>query len=222
MAIDEGVYSGELVEKTASEISGLLVQKRDGEVFDTLVYALREIMRNSVEHSNANRILICGQCQPAYDSVEFAILDEGVGIYDSLRRNPKLEVSCCENALDLSVQPGVSGTFIGSKRRKSLSHSEWDNSGYGLYVVSRLCQKGGFFALTSGNKSLSMGQKGIKFFDASHNGTAILLKFNLSKISELKSNLKSIIADGREIASKSTATSSTKASLMTKKLATKQ
>lgn len=50
------VETGEIIEARSRELSGVLTQTDNGPLFDTLSYAIREIIRNTVEHSGADAV----------------------------------------------------------------------------------------------------------------------------------------------------------------------
>ena len=59
-----GIEVGTYIEATSQKLSKLLCQSGEGPLFDTLTYSIREIMRNAVEHSKAERFDICAQHWP--------------------------------------------------------------------------------------------------------------------------------------------------------------
>lgn len=217
-ASEEMVHPGEIMEEAAREFATFLGHWQDDDVIETLTYAIREIIRNVFEHSQAERIWLVGQYWPTYDSVEISILDQGVGVYQTLRSNPKLVVENYENALHLAVQPGVSGKLVGKKRRRSLEDDQWANSGYGLYVTSKLCQRGGSFSIASGEKALYLSPSNAKFYDCIFQGTALRMMLRVSTISKLKKSLQLIISEGREIAKNSEFGGNLTASMITSML----
>jgi hypothetical protein len=209
---------GEVIELASKDFAAFLGQWQNNDVIETLTYAIREIIRNSFEHSTARSIWLVGQYWQSYDAVEISILDQGIGVLDSLRLNPKLQIYDHENALHLAILPGVSGKLVGNKRRKGLANDTWANSGYGLYVTSRLCQKGGRFSIVSGNRALSMHEGGVNFYNCQFNGTALRLVLKVSAIDKLSGTLKQIISEGRAIAKKTLPSANITASMITSML----
>lgn len=130
---------GELIEKQAEEMARVLTRQQRGDLVDILVYSLREIMRNVVEHSESDTLMYCAQFWPQKNEVEVAILDAGIGITHSLRQNPHLKANNDYDALKLSVLPGISSKAFRGKHRNP--HDVWANTGYGLYMVRRLCER---------------------------------------------------------------------------------
>lgn len=166
-----------------------------------LTYVLTEIMRNIPEHSQAGEIWYCAQYWPSYDLVELAILDEGIGVRQSLLSNYAYEglVSDDYEALKLALNPGISRTFAPGS--ENISNDEWKNSGYGLYMVSRLCEAlGGSFIIASGDSSvrLDSSRKSIIYQHCHIQGTAIQIRIKPSKIKNYESIARRILTEGEK------------------------
>jgi hypothetical protein len=187
-----------LLEDKSGDMARLLTRQNGGALVDTLTYSLREMMRNVVEHSEASKIWYAGQYWPTQDRVEVAILDEGIGIYRSLSRNPRLTLQNEEDALRQSLQPKVSGiAYRGSSRLKYQSDT-WRNSGYGLYIVSGICAASGNFVLASGSSALVMGRDNEgnlreRIVSTAFGGTALRLILKPSRLSDFNSALRGMI-----------------------------
>ena len=76
------------LEREATRLASILVQGATLEIRRTLVYALTEVLRNIVEHSEAAQMGYCAQYWPSSDVVEVGILDSGIGVSASLSKNP--------------------------------------------------------------------------------------------------------------------------------------
>lgn len=166
-----------------------------------LSYALTEIMRNIPEHSNAKEIWYCAQYWPSFDLVELAILDEGIGIKDSLLSNMAYEslVRTDKDALEYALKPGISRTFVPGRNNNSTD--EWANSGYGLYMVSRTCAAlGGSFIVLSGNAALKVDEDGVKEYPENCHlqGTAIQIRVRLSQMAKYEEVVQKILSDGEK------------------------
>lgn len=127
----------------ARVVSGTVKDTQENRLYN---YALREIIRNVFEHSGASECYVCGQ-RWYNGKVEIAVIDEGVGIAESLRKSFKLENDI--EALNMAIKPGVSST-------SNISQSEniYDNSGFGLYVLSQLASSFGWYVLGSGTSRI--------------------------------------------------------------------
>lgn len=197
-ARDEYVHHGEVVERESERIAGVLTRHSNCDVMETLTYAIREIMRNVVEHGDASHLWYAAQYWPSKHKVEIGILDEGVGLMRSLAQNPKLHVTSNSQALFLALQPGVSRV---QKKQRRRSDGDWINSGYGLYMTSALCQIGGSFFVSSGDKALKLSGTTSEFLECSYSGVAVRLVLDTSKISRLNDTLDALRRKGEKIAS---------------------
>ena len=189
---------GKIVEKRSEQLSKLLTRQEKGDLVDMLTYAFQEIIRNVIEHSRSKTIQYCAQYWPTKQLVEIAILDTGVGIKASLSENPYLCVESDREALNLSLMPGISGKTY--KGKPVDPYDVWQNSGFGLYITSRLCGNGGSFFICSGNTGLLLDDSGRTYFTASFQGTALRLQLRTSRTETLKQSLKSFLKEGDEIA----------------------
>ena len=156
------------IERESARLSQVLSNNND-ELKKTLTYSIREIMRNIVEHSESDNIWFAAQYWPTKNRVEVAILDEGVGIKKTLKTNRRLKIRSQKDALLLSLEPGIT-------RRKTTRFDRDDpyaNTGFGLYMTSRICKNGGDFTVCGGKKILALHKRGNYFFNTSFSGTAI-------------------------------------------------
>ena len=188
---------GDVIEGKAAELAGLLTCHQEGELLDTLTYSIREIMRNVVEHSDSEKIHFCAQYWPHLHKVEVGIVDVGIGIHKALVKNPTFEGLTEAEALQMALMPGISGN-----PRAGRGNDQWNNSGYGLYMTSRICRNGGSFLLCSGGGGIELDQDGKRNFETYLEGTAIRLSINTANLSTLKDRLRQFAEQGREAAAK--------------------
>ena len=134
---------------------------------------MREIIRNTVEHSESSEIWFVCQYWSLDNSVEMCILDEGIGIYNSLKKNELLKFSDCLEAIKLSLEPGISSKDI---EFEALSDNEYGNSGFGLHMTSSICKEFGEFVIGSGDKIVYLKNNSIFPADILINGTILRLK----------------------------------------------
>ena len=131
-----------------------------------LSYSLREIMRNSFEHAGVDKCVAIGQRWYNGDA-EIAIADEGFGVAISLGK--VMSLASPEDAVRKALLPGItSGSVSGS--------GEWDNSGFGLYVVSELGRRFGEFSIVSSGCLLTSQNGTLQAETASVTGTIVKLK----------------------------------------------
>jgi hypothetical protein len=179
-AIISFCHIGDILEEKSKLIARLLTRQDSGDLVDTLTFSIREIMRNVVEHSNSEIIEYCAQYWPTKNLVEVAILDTGDGIKKGLSSNPYLNLTSERDAIHYALLPGISGKmYKGIIKRKN---DNWQNSGFGLYMTSRICRNGGSFFLVSNDKGIFLEDKSKKDFDCNYQGTALRLRINTKKI----------------------------------------
>ena len=196
-ARDEYVHHGEIIGQEARRIAHLLTRNSDGDITKTLTYAVCEIMRNVVEHGKTSHIWYAAQYWPTRNKVEVSILDEGVGLLPSLRRNPHLNIDSNQKAIFMALQPGISGV---AKERRQRSDGDWGNSGYGLFMTSSLCQVGGDFTICNDSDALRLDPSGSSFLDCAFQGVAIRMVLDVRKIRDLDSSLSALRDKGQKIA----------------------
>lgn len=195
----EFIPVGVVVEKYANKLSEVLTRSTHGNLYDVLSYSIREIMRNVVEHSSSKQIKFCAQYWPTKNRVHVAILDNGRGIKESLSENPNLDMATDLEALKMSLMPGISGRMFKGVRKEK--YNPWQNSGYGLYMTSRLATSGGSFFIVSGNAGYGItSQSAVEIPISGFAGTAINISIDTSRLGELSSRLHEFDREGREIA----------------------
>lgn len=197
-AINHHEDERETIERRATGLATLLTRQDSGPLQETLSYSLREIFRNVLEHSGADTIWYAAQFWPEKGAVELCILDEGIGIGKSLRRNPHLTIQTDHDAIELALLPGISGVAFrgGPKQRKD----PWANSGYGLFMTSQLCRRGGSFVAISGNGGVRVSEAGEERIDCRMDGTAIRLQLQTENIGALGRSLEELRNIGAKIA----------------------
>lgn len=194
-AASEGTEVGNIIESKAKHLAEMLCGADSGDLFDTLSYSIREIIRNVVEHSESQQIGICAQYWPTKNRVEVAIIDRGVGLRKTLQRNPHLDVNNDRSAVNYALMPAVSGrAFKGSRQQRG----PWANSGFGLYMTSRICRNGGNFFIASGESGmmLTKAKGGKSYSSCSYDGTAVRLVIKTDQIGSLMDSLKRYREDG--------------------------
>lgn len=177
--------------RLARVVSGTVEDTQENRLYN---YALREIIRNVFEHSGATECYVCGQ-RWYNGKVEIAVVDEGVGIAESLRKSFEFENDM--EALNMAIKPGVS-------RTSNLSELEniYDNSGFGLYVLSQLATNFGWYVLGSGTSRIVGHKRDISQEKLNFSGTYFGMQlFNPPK--QFSGTLSDIITVGEEEAEKS-------------------
>jgi hypothetical protein len=148
------------LEQEAGRLAQILTPDANKGLYDALRYSLREILRNGLEHASSPFVWFAGMSWPRRDFVQIAVLDEGRGIKDSLNSNELYHFSDDISAIDAALLPGVTRnankkltrTQIEKWHEARLEHPVefYQNSGYGLYMVSEIARAAGQFTLASG------------------------------------------------------------------------
>lgn len=178
---------GEFIDDWSKRVAALLVQTDVGALFDTVQYSLREVVRNVVEHSESKRFGYCGQFWARRNRVQIGLIDRGVGLRQTLSANPRLTVESDRDAVQFALMPGVSRKGILPKSRAS--HDPWANSGFGLYMTSRLCSEGGSFVLSSGSAAVELTNSVKRIHTGACSGTALQLELDLENVESLSARL---------------------------------
>lgn len=201
-AAEKSIEVGDEVESESQHMAAMLCGTDSGPIYDTLTYSVREMIRNVVEHSEANQFGICAQYWPTKNRVEVAILDRGIGLRASLQNNPHLDASDDKRAINYALMPAVSGKAFKGARKKQRGH--WANSGFGLYMTSRICRNGGTFFVASGNTGMLLTKKteAKRYFDCNFTGTAIRMVVKTDQIADLRDTLETYRNEGYQIQSR--------------------
>lgn len=186
----------ELIDSKSKEMAKVVAQGNKG--FENwIAFAIREIIRNIPEHSKGDEIWYCAQYWPSFDLVELAIMDEGIGIKESLIRGGKISSDCSdEEAIRLALEPGISG------ESEYIHDVDWKNSGFGLYMVSQMCAElDASFIISSGNAAVTV----LKHTDVSYvktnsnvKGTAIQIRIRPTNTVDYESIRRKILFEGEK------------------------
>lgn len=183
IAFEEGrpAEQGDIIEFEAKRLSNILSQG-DAEFQKLLQYLLREAIRNIPEHAGTSNVWLCGQYWHNRDEAEVAILDEGIGIFNSLSRNRihGKYITTNEDSLRWAIKPGISTSFEPARGQRS--KDIWANSGYGLYMISEICKStNGWLTVVSGNDCLRIYPNNSTISATHFNGTALGIRIKPSK-----------------------------------------
>lgn len=163
----------------------------DCEQLRTFQYCIREIIRNVFEHANVDECYIFGQ-RWQNGAVEIAILDEGVGLAATLieYNDQDFYFDVDREALREAIRPGISRT-----NKKSQAENIYDNSGFGLFVLTQLAASFGWFVLGSGSAQMTGHGSSRTISDLSLPGTFVGIRLTQFPHS-FTSVLSDIISEG--------------------------
>ena len=155
---------------------------------DMISFCLREIIRNCFEHGQITTCMAMAQ-RWANGDAEIAIGDRGMGIMRALSQRHR--ITSAEDAIRKALLPGISS---GEGRRVG---NKWDNSGFGLYILSELGRRyGNFSVITSG--SYYRGNGSSDFHRLALTGTIVRLKVNTAESDHFPNILKQIVDEGEK------------------------
>lgn len=186
----------EAIEHQSGILAKHLTMSETGAVYDATQFALREIIRNIFEHSGSKTLTYAATYSPRSNIAEICVSDQGSGIHSTLTFNKKFEHLTPKEALEWACLPGVSGNP--QVYEQESSPSPWRNSGYGLYMMNRLCRNKGDFLILSNQEVLYMQTKKNNFKVIQNKGTTIRLHLNLENITSLKDDLSRYAREGKE------------------------
>jgi anti-sigma regulatory factor (Ser/Thr protein kinase) len=148
----EGVPIQEKLDHFCVSLSKLILDTTEEDMpqIQAIAWSLREIIRNVFEHSGVDEAYITAQSWTG-GFVELAIGDCGVGIETALSQAYQLRDG--SHALEMAVLPGVT-EYTGPETR-----NKWQNSGYGLYMMSEIAKEFGSFNLGSSKGYLSINSQ---------------------------------------------------------------
>lgn len=199
-AIENGTFleQGDIIEEKSKELAQILAQS-NAELKKLLQFLIREAIRNIPEHADTNDVWLCGQYWHNRNLAEIAILDEGIGIYESLRRNRihKEYITSKGEALEWAIKPGVSSKFTPTRAQRS--GSAWTNSGFGLYMISEICKAtGGWLTLVSDSKCMRVYSNNKQLIDTDFHGTALGIRIKTDGITNAQQLISQMNKKGTE------------------------
>lgn len=183
----------DFIAEEALKIARLLEKQNDARN-SLFSYSIREIMRNAYEHSGSVDFYVMGQTWRD-GSAELVIMDDGCGIYKTLQsKYPLLKNQ--QEAIIESMKPGVSESdFTGNNK--------YNNSGFGLYVLSEFASRHGYISIASGDCLVTRDPSGIKTDSVWNDGT--LVGIHLDSIpDDAQEEMSEIIKDGEKISANGT------------------
>lgn len=195
--MDEYRELPDLIQRDADKIALIIARDKisNGNMFDVLSYSIREVMRNVFEHSQSDELFYCTQYWPKSNKVEFALVDFVVGVRRGLSENPNFRFKTDKEAIEYSLLPSVSG-----KTHLPRVSEVWFNSGYGLYMTSKLARSGGNFVLASGQTAVHLSRKTKTNYETSFPGTDLRFNLDVREIGNVQDRLSEFRKDGAEIA----------------------
>lgn len=182
------------LEEVSKEIANILAHG-DSNLINYLKFLINEVLRNVVEHSRSEKLWYAAQFWPKRDLIEVSILDEGIGIAESLKNNNKIKAANDEEAIRIALEPGISKAGIAMEPK-----DENGNEGFGLYMISSICKNNSDFVICSGNKCLKIKSNETTSYETSFKGTAIRLRLHPSQLPNMNKVIPELSKKGTKIA----------------------
>lgn len=190
---------GQMIEYEAFNLATVFAGNNK-EMVTLFTFLLREMMRNAPEHSGSHEVWVCAQYWRRSDWAEIALLDEGIGIYESLTKNPNHRKYIPDEraALYWSTKAGISQALAPNAKCKG--NDEWANSGFGLYMASQICKKlGGEFNLASKCHYLSISPYSTEDNTTYSLGTAVRMRIRRSSLkTETRKLIQETVLEGED------------------------
>lgn len=196
-AYEKLIYIGEIIEEKAKDI--LKNFNLDIKTRNFYAYILREIMRNVPEHSHASLYYL--ECYKNKNEFAFKVIDRGITIKQSLNTNPRFDIYDDKSAVTFAIKPGVTRSYKRDPNRDDV----WQNSGFGLYMVSSLMKEIGYFELKSGAGRIVVSQKKDNDFMSSPkiSGTEVLIIIDKRIVINIPKTLRELSVEGSKLAENS-------------------
>ncbi|MBY6048602.1 hypothetical protein [Vannielia litorea] len=188
----------EKIDELAASMAKVLMQADTGDVFDVVKFSIREIVRNSFEHSRGKNCTFLGQYWPTRGEAEIVSLDDGIGIAETLWDNEYINASNNLAAIKLSLFPGVTGV---SRSERSSQDYYWGNSGFGLYLLSNLFGDFGEFRIISNNDCLTLSNGKQYHRKVPFDGTGVALRFPVDQLGAAAARFPYLIEKGEKLRS---------------------
>lgn len=154
-------------------------------------YCFREIIRNVFEHTGCLYCSVFGQIYPKRDEVEICIADSGRGIRNSLSEKYGEQIDD-EWALKNAILPGITSESVKNS-------GKYDNSGFGLYVLSKIAERFGYMWIGSCSKMLKINHQGVKVYEGCYPGTFVGINFRYSSLLRNRTQIQDIINEGERL-----------------------
>lgn len=178
----------------------------DKEVINGLTFLLREMIRNTFEHSETDEVYIAAQKWDSKDLMEIAIFDDGIGIPRTISKtikkfNQKKQIWSDYDYISYALKPGVSAF----SNVKFVTDPSERNSGYGLFMAKEICKKyGQGLLIVSGQsgvlESARRKQKKPRRYYISHiDGVGIQLRFSPSLVNNFNKVRAEIVKQGEKL-----------------------
>jgi len=186
--VDRNVHLGPMIQEESERLARIILSVDQPMYGHPVTYCFREIIRNVFEHANTKLCVLAAQAW-SDNKLEIALIDQGRGIKKSLEE--RFSFNNDFEAMLLAIKPGISRIKISQD-----TDTKWDNTGFGLYVMSSLSRETGHFLLCSGKCGLYAERNLEKQMPFEFRGTAVKLSMTKPKGVNVESLIDRIIQNG--------------------------
>lgn len=183
----------EIVQEKSDELARVLLGSGEHPAFSSIRYSIREIMRNSVEHSLGGVVIFFGQHWPHRSQAEIVIFDTGVGVTKTLEDAGVVDGQDHHLALRKALEPGITGV---SEAERAAQEEDTRNSGFGIYVTSRYCSQFGSFRILSRGAALTVNSRETSNQNWRFDGTCVQMKIDTALDETAGQRILEIIREG--------------------------
>lgn len=193
--LDESKPFQEDVKATAISLAEKLFSSKEKDLLlvNMLGYCLTETIRNCFEHSEVSKCLVVAQkwSKGGKSYAQVAIADEGIGIPKSLEEAH--EFASPAEALRQSLLPGI------TRDTSDTTNNFYQNSGFGLYVLSTIGKELGDFSITSGGQNIRINSEINSCCSIEIPGTVVSLTVELDEVEYFTNHRQKIILEGEKL-----------------------
>jgi hypothetical protein len=185
------------LDEQATKFASFLLQ-RDADTdpaAQAVGWCLREAVRNVFEHAGVDKAYVTGQAWKT-GNVELSVGDAGKGILEALTSSHGPRDAC--HALELAAQPGITD-YTGPE-----TNDRWQNSGFGLYMLSRIAGDFGSLTVVSSGAFLKTERgspQSIVASSGSNLGTTLALSLDIPSDIYFTNLVDKYAAEGEALAS---------------------
>ncbi|MBB5720900.1 hypothetical protein FHS72_000504 [Loktanella ponticola] len=195
-----------IAQERATALATVLSQNAGDDCHQALQYVLREIIRNAMEHSRAEFLVYFAQHWKNLDKAEVVLFDTGIGVHGSFKEKPEFADASDVEALNMAMTPGLT---CATEAEIAAQHPDARNSGFGLYLSSRICSdNGGRLRLMSGSRTATVTAGNLTHNDWGFDGTCVEMSLKPSKLINFKERFETYIKDGEKLSPKGSKASS--------------
>lgn len=195
---NDSLYTQGEIDDLSNKLAHIITSEtKDSDFFKYISFSINEIIRNILQHSDSNSLLVMAQKWGSKRKcLELSIMDLGNGIDATLGKLANQLDNTNITPLKLSLIPGASSQLT------TYINDTAENSGFGLYMISELVKDYGDFFILSGNEGISITKENRKHFTTTTLGTIISIRIDLNKLENYQNKMDKLRGTGLDIREK--------------------